>query len=177
MNLLCRLRKERRETEHAKPRDDGSNRGLQGTPSKPRGCNSRIISGHSCPFAPAGIVHPIPRDVAVSSIVAGAAPARCLIPPGARADRAVRYLHGGGYSVGSVVSHGELAARVGRASESRVLFLDYRLAPENPFPAAVDDAVAAIIGFSHPGTSTFFHSGCWRFGWWWSLPVNDGGRT
>jgi monoterpene epsilon-lactone hydrolase len=51
------------------------------------------------------------------------------------------YLHGGGFRLGSLRSHGELAARLGRASGMRVLFPEYRLAPEHPFPAAVEDVL------------------------------------
>jgi len=53
------------------------------------------------------------------------------------------FLHGGGFRLGSLRSHGELAARLGRASGMRVLFPEYRLAPEHPFPAAIDDVLAA----------------------------------
>ena len=53
------------------------------------------------------------------------------------------FLHGGGYEFGSLRSDGELAARLGRASGMRVLFPEYRLAPEHPFPAAIDDVLAA----------------------------------
>jgi epsilon-lactone hydrolase len=53
------------------------------------------------------------------------------------------FLHGGGFEFGSVRSDGELAARLGRASGMRVLFPEYRLAPEYPFPAAIDDVLAA----------------------------------
>jgi monoterpene epsilon-lactone hydrolase len=53
------------------------------------------------------------------------------------------FLHGGGYELGSLNSDGELAARLGRASGMRVLFPEYRLAPEHPFPAAIDDVLAA----------------------------------
>jgi epsilon-lactone hydrolase len=53
------------------------------------------------------------------------------------------FMHGGGYELGSVRSDGELAARLGRASGMRVLFPEYRLAPENPFPAAIDDVLTA----------------------------------
>jgi monoterpene epsilon-lactone hydrolase len=63
--------------------------------------------------------------------------------PGADPDRVLFYLHGGGYSLGSLQSHGELAARLGRASGMSVLLVDYRLAPEHPFPAALDDALTA----------------------------------
>ncbi len=52
------------------------------------------------------------------------------------------FLHGGGYQFGSLRSDGELAARLGRASGMRVLFAEYRLAPEHPFPAAIDDVLA-----------------------------------
>jgi epsilon-lactone hydrolase len=55
----------------------------------------------------------------------------------------VLYLHGGGYVIGSPRSHRHLAAAIGRSAQTRVLLPDYRLAPEHPFPAAVDDAVAA----------------------------------
>ncbi len=59
------------------------------------------------------------------------------------APRRVLYLHGGGYVIGSPESHRNLTSRLAKAAGARVLSVDYRLAPEHPFPAAVDDAVAA----------------------------------
>ena len=59
-----------------------------------------------------------------------------ITPKGADADRTIFYLHGGGYVIGSVNTHRDLMARISRASGFRVLGLDYRLAPEHPFPAA-----------------------------------------
>jgi acetyl esterase/lipase len=59
------------------------------------------------------------------------------------ASRAVLYLHGGGYAIGSINTHRRLAFDISAASGARVLLLDYRLAPEHPFPAAVDDAATA----------------------------------
>ncbi len=56
-------------------------------------------------------------------------------------DTVVLYLHGGGYVFGSTVSHAELIARIAYACPARVLAPNYRLAPEHPFPAAIDDAV------------------------------------
>jgi acetyl esterase/lipase len=55
---------------------------------------------------------------------------------------AVLYLHGGGYAVCSIESHRDLCERLAKAVEGRVLAVDYRLAPENPYPAALDDALA-----------------------------------
>jgi acetyl esterase/lipase len=53
------------------------------------------------------------------------------------------YLHGGGYVIGSLTTHRGLAGRLSQAAKARVLLIDYRLAPEHPFPAAVEDATAA----------------------------------
>ena len=94
-------------------------------------------------FAPAGRLHPVPDDVLVTNVNAGGVPAHWLTPPGANAGRVLLFLHGGGYELGSLRSDGELAARLGRAGGMRVLFPEYRLAPEHPFPAAVDDVLAA----------------------------------
>jgi monoterpene epsilon-lactone hydrolase len=94
-------------------------------------------------FAPGGRLHPVPDDVLVTEVTAGGVPAHWLAAPGAGAGRVLLFLHGGGYELGSLRSDGELAARLGRASGMRVLFLEYRLAPEHPFPAAVDDVCSA----------------------------------
>jgi epsilon-lactone hydrolase len=94
-------------------------------------------------FAPAGHIHPIPDDVSVSEVIAGGVQAHWLTAPRADNDRVLLFLHGGGYELGSLRSDGELAARVGRASGMRVLFVEYRLAPEHPYPAAIDDVRAA----------------------------------
>jgi monoterpene epsilon-lactone hydrolase len=94
-------------------------------------------------FAPGGRLHPVPDDVLVRRVTAGGVPAHWLAAPGADAGRVLLFLHGGGYELGSLRSDGELAARLGRASGMRVLFPEYRLAPEHPFPAAIDDVLAA----------------------------------
>src|SRR3984957_4701776 len=94
-------------------------------------------------FAPAGRPHPVPDDVAVTDATAGGVPAHWLAAPGTDAGRVLLFLHGGGFEFGSVRSDGELAARLGRAAGMRVLFPEYRLAPEHHFPAAIDDVVAA----------------------------------
>lgn len=75
---------------------------------------------------------------------AGGVAAAWLAAPGVRRDRAVLYLHGGGYCIGSINTHRGLCYDLSAAAGVRVLALDYRLAPEHPFPAALDDAVAAF---------------------------------
>ena len=84
-----------------------------------------------------------PDDVACESVDAGGVPAEWIAAPGAREDRVILYLHGGGYVIGSINSHRELASRISRESQARALSIDYRLAPENPFPAGLEDATAA----------------------------------
>ena len=74
----------------------------------------------------------MPDDVLVREVSAGGVPAHWLAAPGADADRVLLFLHGGGYELGSLRSDGELAARLGRAGGMRVLFPEYRLAPEHP---------------------------------------------
>src|SRR5215475_15240993 len=69
--------------------------------------------------------------------------AEWIVAPNAAADRAILYLHGGGYVMGSINTHRAMIARISRAAQARVLAINYRLAPEHPFPGAVDDAIAA----------------------------------
>jgi phosphinothricin tripeptide acetyl hydrolase len=89
-------------------------------------------------------VFPTPADVKVEAVLAPERPAEWLRPPGARTDAAVLYLHGGGYVIGSPRSHRHLAAAIARAAGTAALLVDYRLAPEHPFPAALEDAIAAF---------------------------------
>ena len=87
---------------------------------------------------------PLPRNVAVESAITAGQPSEWLRTPDAQVDRAVLYLHGGGYVAGSCATARPVAAGIAAAARCPVLVLDYRLAPENPFPAALDDAVAAF---------------------------------
>jgi epsilon-lactone hydrolase len=86
---------------------------------------------------------PVAGDVTREALTIAGRPAERLRAPGAEPGRVVLYLHGGAYVLGSIQSHRELASRIGRAAGAEVILLDYRLAPEHPFPAGVDDAVAA----------------------------------
>jgi monoterpene epsilon-lactone hydrolase len=85
---------------------------------------------------------PPAADIKCERVEAGGVDAEWVYAPNAASDRFVLYLHGGGYVIGSVNTHRDMIARISRAAEARVLALNYRLAPEHPFPAAVDDAVA-----------------------------------
>jgi len=86
---------------------------------------------------------PSARQVKCEPVSAGGVKAEWITAPNAAADRAILYLHGGGYIMGSINTHRELIARLSKAGQARILALDYRLAPEHPFPAPVEDATAA----------------------------------
>ena len=86
---------------------------------------------------------PLAADVTVTATTAGHRPAEWLVPAGAPGHRVVLYLHGGGYRIGSIAGYRPLISQFARAFGLRVLALEYRLAPEHPFPAGLDDAVAA----------------------------------
>ncbi len=82
-------------------------------------------------------------DTKLERVDAGGVAACWFRAPAASEERTVLYLHGGGYVIGSVDTHAGLIDGIGRAGACRVLALDYRLAPEHPFPAAVEDATRA----------------------------------
>jgi len=94
-------------------------------------------------FEKLGDSTPLAPDIKKEKVSAGGIDAEWISAPNSSADRAVLYVHGGGYVIGSVNTHRDLLARIARASGARVLGINYRLAPEHPFPAAVDDSVAA----------------------------------
>jgi epsilon-lactone hydrolase len=81
-------------------------------------------------------------DIAIEKTTANGVPAERTTAPNADGSAALLYLHGGGYVIGSLHSHRHLVAEAGRAAGIATLALDYRLAPEHPFPAPVEDAVA-----------------------------------
>lgn len=82
-------------------------------------------------------------DIQTERVGAGGVAAEWIWAPGAHPDRVMLYLHGGGYVVGSMRTHRVMLSHIARACGSKVLGLDYRLAPEHPFPAPVEDTLAA----------------------------------
>lgn len=82
-------------------------------------------------------------SVTCERVSAGGVESEWISPANAPADKAILYFHGGGFRIGSVASHRDLIARIALASGCRVLAINYRLAPEHVFPAALDDALAA----------------------------------
>lgn len=82
-------------------------------------------------------------SVQTEAVDANGVKAEWVSAAGVETERCVLYLHGGGYVIGSSATHRGLAERLSRAASARVLVIDYRLAPEHPFPAAVDDATTA----------------------------------
>ena len=93
-----------------------------------------------------GADYPLPADVRVEATEAGGVPAEWTLTPAADPACVLLFLHGGGYISGSLASHRHMVAEAGRQAGARTLALAYRLAPEHPFPAALEDALA---GYRH----------------------------
>lgn len=95
---------------------------------------------------------PQASDVCCTPVDVQGIPAEWVEVPGVRPGRAILYLHGGSYIFGSINTHREMASRLARAAGARVLVLDYRLAPEHPYPTAVGDALTACDYLVDHGT-------------------------
>jgi len=91
---------------------------------------------------------PRPRKVDYIDTTVGGIPAIIATPTGTKPDRHILYLHGGGYTMGSPKSHIAMCARLAKRSAATITVIDYRLAPENVYPAAIDDCVAAYRAIS-----------------------------
>ncbi len=87
---------------------------------------------------------PLAKDIECEPVDAGGIPAEWIVAPGGEDNRVILYLHGGGYVMGSINTHREMVSHISRAAKARILIIDYRLAPEQPFPAAVEDSTAAF---------------------------------
>jgi monoterpene epsilon-lactone hydrolase len=93
------------------------------------------------------------RNVQIVAVGASSVPAEWLIPQGAPQDRALLYIHGGAWFMGSTRTHRAFVSKLAYASRIRALSINYRLAPEHPFPAGLDDCVAAYEWLLQSGIS------------------------
>lgn len=90
-----------------------------------------------------GSTWPVADDVKLEPVDLGGVPAEWSVVPGSDASKVLLYIHGGGYCSGSIISHRRMVTEAGRAAGRRTLAVDYRLAPEHPFPAALEDVLKA----------------------------------
>ena len=94
----------------------------------------------------------LPRGVSLQKVSAGGVPAEWLIPAADGANGVLLYLHGGAWTMGWYQPHRWLVSHLARATGRRALAIDYRLAPEHPFPAALEDCLAAYRWLLANGT-------------------------
>src|SRR3974390_1594811 len=90
-----------------------------------------------------GAVWPVAADIELTDIDLGGIGGEWSLAPGSEKDCVLLYFHGGGYCSGSLRSHRRLVSEAGRGAGMGTLAVDFPLAPENPFPAALDDALTA----------------------------------
>src|SRR5712692_6840255 len=96
---------------------------------------------------------PLPADVIVTAAALGGVPTAEITVDGIEPRHIVLYFHGGVYVLGDAFLAADLASQVGRRTRAKVISVDYRLAPEHPYPAAVDDALAAYEALLRNGTA------------------------
>ena len=96
---------------------------------------------------------PLPAEVTVTAATLGGVPTAEVTVDGIEPRHVVLYFHGGVYVIGDAFLAAELASQVGRRTQARVISVDYRLAPEHPYPAAVEDALAAYQALLQDGVA------------------------
>jgi monoterpene epsilon-lactone hydrolase len=96
---------------------------------------------------------PLPAGVTVTAAALGAVPTAEITVDGTEPRHVIVYFHGGVYVIGDAFQAAGLAAQIGRRTRAMVISVDYRLAPEHPYPAAVDDALAAYEALLNNGTA------------------------
>jgi acetyl esterase/lipase len=96
---------------------------------------------------------PLPPEVTVTAAELGGVPTAEIAVDGIEPRHVVLYFHGGVYVMGDAALAAGLASQVGRRTHAKVISVDYRLAPEHPYPAAVDDALAAYEALLHSGVA------------------------
>ncbi len=106
------------------------------------GASTSLLDQRAAMEAAAAVL-PVPEDAEVVPVDAGGVAAEWVSAPAVDDGRHLLYLHGGAYTQGSLATHRGLVARLSAATRARALHVDYRLAPESPHPAAVEDATAA----------------------------------
>jgi epsilon-lactone hydrolase len=94
---------------------------------------------------------PLPADLTVTAAALGGVPSAEITIDGIEPRHVVLYFHGGVYVMSDAFLAADLASQVGRRTDAKVISVDYRLAPEHPYPAAVDDALAAYDALLHTG--------------------------
>ena len=90
-----------------------------------------------------GSVWPVADDVSLAAVNCDGVPGEWSLASGSDTSRVLIFFHGGGYCSGSILSHRRMVTEAGRAARMRTLAIGYRLAPENPYPAAHEDAMTA----------------------------------
>jgi monoterpene epsilon-lactone hydrolase len=96
---------------------------------------------------------PLPAEITVTAAALGGVPTAEITVDGVEPHHVVLYFHGGVYVMGDAFLAAGLASQVGRRTRAKVISVDYRLAPEHPYPAAVDDALAAYQALLDNGTA------------------------
>ncbi len=104
-------------------------------------------------------------------VTIGTLTAEWLVPSGIPIERTFLFLHGGGFIMGSIQSHRSLATNIAHATHARTLVIDYRLAPEHPFPAALEDCLTAYRWLLENGVRPEEFDGRRQFVWRWSDPI------
>lgn len=97
----------------------------------------------------------LPDQIEISPITIDGLSAEWILPPHAKKDKVILYFHGGGYVMGSCQAHRSIVAKFVKGSGIGALLFGYRLAPEHPFPAAIEDSVAVYRWLLAQGVSPF----------------------
>ena len=109
--------------------------------NRPRG--ERSLEKRRAFMTKTGAIFRLADDVTCTKVDVAGVPGEWIATPGVATDKVLLYLHGGGSGMGDIGTHREMISRLSRAGGLRALGIDYRLAPEHPFPAGLDDAVTA----------------------------------